>query len=158
MSVFLLLFGSSTALFVMRKCVSIIIALILLFPLNLYAKEVEPDLQKVVISYYKQSENPESEAYKSWKAGMLKEYALDLHKIIVTIEFLEQDEKDDQIGVSIVMTAIGYGIAFNNQKKRIISVRGIVVFIDKITKKVLGGMTFFRNPNKILEGWNERDV
>ena len=119
------------------------------------AKEVDEDLKIKIIDFYKGNEDPESKAYKSWKDGMMKEHLLDLHKVTVAIEFLSQDEREEDIGVSILMTVTGYGMTFDNQKKRVISVRGLIVVINKETRNILGGLQVYRNRNKVTDGWNE---
>lgn len=123
-----------------------------------FAKEVDEDLKTKIVQFYKEAEDPESKGYKSWKEGLMKEYLLDLHKVKTSIEFLDQDEKEDQVGVSVLITVTGYGMAFNNQKKRVISVRALIIFVNKETRALIGAISVYRSSNKVLNGWNENEI
>ena len=119
------------------------------------AAEVDEDLKEAVINYYKKASNPESVTYKSWKEGLKKQHLFELQKIETKVEFLDQDVKEDHIGVGILLTITAYVMNYSNAKKRVSSSRGVLVLINRETRQVMGGMTVISSPMKVREGWNE---
>ena len=121
---------------------------------QVFAAEVSQEWKQVITDYYIEASKPGSNTWRSWEIGIQNQYTFNLRKLDFEIEFLNQKDLNSGVSVGIVMTIKAYCLDSDETKRKVESVRGIVLLIDKESKKVLGGIVVMRMPTIVTPGWN----
>lgn len=139
--------------------VSLIVAIIL-FPSHLWTKpEVDPEWKKVIKKYYSTIGKSGDLTWNEWERGVKKELDFELKEIVFEVnEFLRQEEYEDRVLVGFILIVKGLCLNKDGEKKTVESIRGMILVINKISKKVEGGTTVTRMPTVVRDGWNTRDI
>jgi hypothetical protein len=139
------------------KKVSFFIGLVVIFLLVSQAlgAEVSQEWKQVVSDYYSGMPNPEGPSWKSWEEGLKKSHSFYLKRLEVSVEFLNQEDLNSEgVSIGIILTVKAYCLDSANTKKKVISVRAVVVVISKDSKEVVGGTTVLRLPMVVSPGWD----
>ncbi len=144
----------------MLKKVGVIVGVIgivlgLLFQQALAAEEVSQEWKKVINSFYTESCTPGSITWKGWEKGVKEKYDFSLKEMRFEVDFLSQEEQDGVIEVGIVLIIKVYVLDSNGSEKKIESVRGIIIFIDKESKEVAGVVIVITLPSLIINNWDD---